>query len=194
MNRAIPAPGIRDRADEFEELGGAQDRVGQAGTRDQPLLCQLGPEITAALEPVGADDRQRDAMPYAGLLRSRNQVSRPRLEEVQHRRVLERGRIRHVDDNVGARKRRLQTLPGHGVDAPAWRRLQQLMAIRPVPPMITIFIASLLSMKPRRPAHHYQDEMGGAGVTRVTVNYRLICTTYTGGPHLRTSANGLKFL
>jgi hypothetical protein len=74
MNLAIPAPGIRDPADEFEELGGAQDRINQAGIRDQPLLRQLGTEIAAALEPVGADDRQRDAMPYAGLLRSRDQV------------------------------------------------------------------------------------------------------------------------
>src|SRR5438270_8578243 len=37
--------------------------------------------------------------------------------------------------------------------------------IRPVPPMITIFISSLLSLKPRHPALHHQDELQGAGVT-----------------------------
>src|SRR5207302_3580707 len=37
--------------------------------------------------------------------------------------------------------------------------------IRPVPPMITIFICSLLSLKPRNPALHHQDELQGAGVT-----------------------------
>src|SRR5207302_9772347 len=57
--------------------------------------------------------------------------ARPRLEEVQYRLVLEQGRIRHVNDNVGARKRWLQALPGHGIDAPARRRLQHLMAARP---------------------------------------------------------------
>ena len=54
------------------------------------------------------------------------------------------------------------------------------------------FVAPL-SLQPCRPACHYQDEMEGAGVTRATVNDGLIYTTYTGGPHLRPSANGLKF-
>ena len=58
---------------------------------------------------------------------------------------------------VGAddRKRRSQALPGHGIDAPAWRRLQHPMAarsqqranfepMRPVPPTITTFISLLL--------------------------------------------------
>jgi hypothetical protein len=70
-------------------------------------------------------------MPCAGLLRSRDQIARPHLEKMQHRLVLERGRIRHIDDNIGACKRWLQALPGYSVDAPARRRLQYLMTARP---------------------------------------------------------------
>ena len=159
-------------------------------------------EIAAALEPVGADDRQRDAMPYAGLLRRRDQVARPRLEEVQYRLVLERGRIRHVDDNIGACKRRLQALPGHGVDAPARRRLQHLMAARPeqrgqfradqarTADDNDLHFLAPLSRKPRHPRAASPGRTARAVVTRPTVNSGLICTTYTGGPHARTSANG----
>src|SRR5207302_560821 len=35
--------------------------------------------------------------------------------------------------------------------------------IRPVPPMITIFISSLLCLKPRHPALHHQADLQGAG-------------------------------
>src|SRR5437899_640784 len=193
MDRAIPAPRIRDRADEFEELGGTQDRVGQAGIFDQPLLCELGTEIAATLEPVGTDDRQRDAMPYAGLLRSRDHVARPRLEKVQHRLVLERRRIRDVNDDVSACKRRLYALPGHGVDAPARRRLQHLMTARPqqrgqLRPDETctaddndLHFLTPLSLK--AVATHCITRRNGTGrYDTPNRNPGLISTTYTGGP------------
>ena len=53
-------------------------------------------------------------------------------------------------------KRRSQALPGHGVDAPARRRLQHLMITRP---------EQRGQFRPyEAPAHHYQDDMEGAAV------------------------------
>jgi hypothetical protein len=65
---------------------------------------------------------------------------------MQHRLVLERGRIRHVNDDTST------TMSAPAI---AGCRLQ------------------------------------GAVMTRPTVNSGLISTTYAGGPHARTSANGL---
>ncbi len=53
---------IGDGAEEFHELGRADDGVGDAGGHDQVLLGDLGAKI-AILAPVGADDGERDVVP-----------------------------------------------------------------------------------------------------------------------------------
>ena len=75
--------------DEFEELGGAHDGVGNPGCLDQALLGHLGAQVAAVGKPVGADDRQRDVMSYAGGGFRSEQVAPRRLEELQHGVVLE---------------------------------------------------------------------------------------------------------
>ena len=47
----------------------------------------------------------------------REEVAAGGLEELQDRLVLERWRVRHVDDDLGAGKRLGQALAGDGVDA-----------------------------------------------------------------------------
>ena len=52
---------VRDAAEEFHELGRADDGVGDTGGLDQFLLGDLGAEI-AIVAPVDSDDGQRDMM------------------------------------------------------------------------------------------------------------------------------------
>ena len=61
-NRPVVGAGIGDAAGEFEELRRAQDRARDGSGLDCLLLGELGAEVTAALQPVGADDRQRHMM------------------------------------------------------------------------------------------------------------------------------------
>jgi hypothetical protein len=51
------------------------------------------------------------------------------LEELQHRRVLERGGVRHVDDDRGARDGLRQSVAGEHVDARVGRRRDGLTAV-----------------------------------------------------------------
>ena len=129
--RTVSPVGARldDAADELEELGRAEDRVGNAGGLDQVLLGQLGAEVAALRQAVGADDRQRDVMPHAGGRFRGEQVAAGGLEELQDRLVLERRRVRHVDDDLGAGERLGQPLAGDGVDARVGRCRQDLMAL-----------------------------------------------------------------
>ena len=57
--------------------------------------------VAAFGQPVGTDDRQRDVMSDAGGRLRVKQVPRRGLEELDHGRVLERRRVRHVHDNIG---------------------------------------------------------------------------------------------
>jgi len=47
--------GIDDPADELEELGRAQDRVGNFRSSDQIFLRQLGAEVAAFRKPIRPD-------------------------------------------------------------------------------------------------------------------------------------------
>ena len=61
-----------------------------------------------------------------GCFRS-EEVSPRRFEEFQDGLVLPRGRIRHIDDNLRARKRLRQSFAGDGVDARGGRGSDDLM-------------------------------------------------------------------
>jgi hypothetical protein len=106
------ADGARlDDADhEREELGRAQDGVGDRRGLDQVFLRQLGAEIAAGLQALCPDHRQGDVVGDAGGLFRGQQVAARGLEEVQRGGVLERRRVGDVDDDLGAGQRLGQTL------------------------------------------------------------------------------------
>ncbi len=61
-NRLAVAARIGDATEELEELRRADDRVRDRPRLDRFLLGELRPEVSALLEPIGADDRQRHVM------------------------------------------------------------------------------------------------------------------------------------
>ena len=69
---------------------------------DQLLLRDLGPEVAALRHSVAAHDRQGHVMAHARRGFGGKEIDGRSLEELQHRRVFERGRVRHVDDDGGA--------------------------------------------------------------------------------------------
>jgi hypothetical protein len=110
---------LGDGSDELEELGCADDRVGNPRSLDQVLLGHLRAEVPAGKKTTGADDRQRNVMPHASGRLGGKEVTPRRLEELQDGLVLERRRVGHVDDNLSAGKRFRQSLTSDGVDAGA---------------------------------------------------------------------------
>ena len=92
-------------------------------------------------------------MAHAGGRFGGQQVAAGGLEELHGHLVLERGRVRHVDDDLGVCKRLGQPLAGDGVDARGRRCRQRRhdptgegwsrawIRCRPLPPITTIFIA-----------------------------------------------------
>ena len=61
---------VGDSVYELKELRRADDRVWDRGVPDQSLLGELGAEVAALGQSVGADDGQRDVMSHTrGLLR-----------------------------------------------------------------------------------------------------------------------------
>ena len=129
MNRLTDGCGFHDAADKFEELGRVDDRVGNVGGPDQLFLSHLATEVAAGLQAVGADDRQRDMMRNAGGPFRGKKVAARGLEEFQDGAVLERRRVRHVDDHLRASKRFSQSLAGDGVDAGGGRRRHNFAAV-----------------------------------------------------------------
>ena len=71
----------------FQKLGRADDGVGDAGSLDQFLLGDLGPEVAIVGRPVGSDDGERDMVPDAGTGLRSEKVAAGGLEEFQHRLV-----------------------------------------------------------------------------------------------------------
>src|SRR5262249_16684493 len=57
---------IDNGTDEFEELGGANDSIGNGGSLDQFFLRHLGAEIAAGKEAIGGNYRKRYMMADAG--------------------------------------------------------------------------------------------------------------------------------
>ena len=114
----LPVGGrLGDAAHELEELRRADDRVGNLGGLDQVFLGHLRAEVTTRKQAIGADNRQRNVMSHAGGRFGGKEVAPRRLEELQDGLVLERRRVRHVDDDLSACKRFSQSLAGEGVDA-----------------------------------------------------------------------------
>ena len=102
-HRVTDRGGVRDGPDEFEELRRMHDRVGDRSRGDELLLGQLGPKVSALLgQSIGADHRERDVVADAGHCFGREQIGRRPDEELHRRGVLERRRVRHVDDYRGA--------------------------------------------------------------------------------------------
>src|SRR5262249_19944981 len=93
------------------------DRVRDLGGLDQALLGHLRAEVAAHEEALGADDRQCDVVGDAGGRFGSEEVPSRSLEELQHRLVLPRGRVRYVHDDPCACERFGQPLTGNGVDA-----------------------------------------------------------------------------
>jgi hypothetical protein len=56
-------------------------------------------------------------MSHAGAELRGEDVATRGLEELQHRVILKRGRVRHIDHHLGAGKRFGQSAAGDGVDA-----------------------------------------------------------------------------
>ena len=121
---------------------------------DQLLLDALGLEVALVGHALGADHRQRHVVADARRLLRREQVAGRRLEELEHRRVLERRRVGDVDDDVGALEHLGQALARERVDAGVGRRRDASCPCspsfattceptRPVPPMTTIFMRNL---------------------------------------------------
>lgn len=121
--------------------------------RDQLFLGGLGSEVAALGQPVRPDDRQGDVVAYtSGRLRVEEVAGRG-LEELEHGGVLERRRVGHVDDHVGALERVSQTSPvsvftpelGEAARASwPWSRssVTSFEPMRPLPPMTTSFMMS----------------------------------------------------
>ena len=76
--------------DELEELGRVDKRVRNGRTPDHGLLCKLCAEIAAVLQPIGADHRQCDMMPNAGIELGCDKVAGRRLKKVSRSSFLER--------------------------------------------------------------------------------------------------------
>src|SRR5690606_38704794 len=95
------------------------DRVRDARIPNQVFLGLLGPEVSAIGKPIGPDDRQdhmvADVRSFLGL----EYAAGRSFEELPHRRVLERGRVRDVDDGFGAVEGSVEARPRHGVDTRA---------------------------------------------------------------------------
>ena len=91
------------------------------------LLRDLRAQVAALGEPVGADDRQRDVVPHAGGRLRREQVAGCGLEEVEHGRVVPRGCVRHVDDDLGALECFGEPLARERVDSRVRRRRERLV-------------------------------------------------------------------
>ena len=93
------------------------------------FLGELRTEIAAVRKAVGADDRERHVMLHAGGRLGGEQVAARGFEELQDRTIVERGRVRHVDDDLGADERFGQPLARDGVDARGGRRREDLVAV-----------------------------------------------------------------
>ena len=105
-NRLAVGGRLGDAADELEELRCADDRVGNQRGLDQVFLGHLRAEVTTGKQTIGADNRQRDVMSHAGGRFGGKEVAPRGLEERQDCLVLERRRVRHVEDDL----RHLQAL------------------------------------------------------------------------------------
>ena len=102
---------------------------GMPGVGDQLLLDGLGLEVALVGHALGADHRERHVVLDARRLLGREQVAGRGLEELEHRRVLERGRVGDVDDDVGALEHLGQAFAGERVDAGVGRRRDRLVPV-----------------------------------------------------------------
>src|SRR3546814_7470155 len=94
----------------------AEDRIGDAGGLDQLLLGHLRPKVAALEKALRADDRESHMMPHAGGRLRREKVAAGRFEELHDGVVLEGGRVRHVNEDLGVHQGLGQPLAGDGVD------------------------------------------------------------------------------
>ncbi|MCY1221334.1 hypothetical protein D9M72_333860 [compost metagenome] len=120
--------GIGDAADEFHELGRADDGVGDAGGLYQFFLRDLGAEVAVFGRPVGADDGQRDMVLNARSGLRRVKVAAGSLEEFQHRLVFKRRGIGKVDHHLSAGEGLLEPLASDAVDTAPGRGGHDLVA------------------------------------------------------------------
>ena len=119
---------VGDAADELEELRGVDDRIRDGGPFDQLLLSGLRPHVAALGQPIGADHRQGDVMTNAGGRLRVEEVAGRGLEELEHGSVLERRRVRHVDDHLCALERIGDAFTGERVHARVRRRRDRFVA------------------------------------------------------------------
>ncbi|MCY1244986.1 hypothetical protein D9M72_580910 [compost metagenome] len=110
-----------DAAQEFEELRGPDDGIGNAGVPDQGFLGDLRAEVTALRQLVRADHGQRNVVADARGLLGGRQVAPGGLEKIEHRIVLERGRVGDIHDHLCAGQRLGRVRPALAPMAPRHR-------------------------------------------------------------------------
>ncbi len=92
---------IGDAPHELEELRGSNNRVRDGRFFNELLLSHLRAEVAVLWKSVGPNYGQRNVMPHSRSRFVSEEVASRSLKELHHRCILERWRIRHVDDNLG---------------------------------------------------------------------------------------------
>src|SRR4051812_28922690 len=119
---------LDDRADELEELGRTENCEWKTGGTDELLLSLLRLEIILLLQPIDADDREHDVMPYACFASGGLQITARGFEEVKRGSTIERRGVRNVDHDVGPIQGFLKSDSSHGIDPDRRRRHDRLNA------------------------------------------------------------------
>src|SRR5262249_37160762 len=120
---------IRNAFDKLEELRRVNDRVRDSAALDQCLLSVLRAKVRTVGYAFGSHNRQRDVMPYTGCCPGLENVPRRDGEKVHDGLLLERGRVRDVNDDRRAVQHVNQSLSGEGVDPGVWRGWHSLMTV-----------------------------------------------------------------
>src|SRR5262249_55968643 len=95
---------------------------------DQLFLSDLGPHVAAVRNAVVPYDRKCDMALYPGSRVRGEDVAVRSLEELKHRLVLPRRRVRHIDDDVRPGERLGQPIAGDGVEPRRWGGRHGLVA------------------------------------------------------------------
>jgi hypothetical protein len=119
---------IGDPADELEELRRTQNRVRHASCLHELLLGDLCAEVAALREAVGAHNGQGNVMAHTGDGFRRQHVPGRRLEELHYRRVVPRGSVRDVDDDLRILERLGEPFSRDRVHAGVRRGRERLVA------------------------------------------------------------------
>ena len=133
-----------------------------AGVVDQQMQGHLGAHVAAGGQALRADDGKRDEMLHTRSRRDGEHIPRGDLEEIQNSLVLERRRVRDDYDDLCTDQGVRKTGPGErvhaggrrsrgGVMAKSAKAGNELLPMRPVPPMTTVAEGVRLAPRARLP-------------------------------------------